>query len=158
MRDDVVQGLVASPDVRRLLASPQTGVNIVDQEGDILWASPSMLQATGHHARRAFLVLTLLLFAGCATPDEGTKFRLSGSFTAERIQADLDEFHAIVRPYSDDVAILESFPEPFSIRGIVGGCEQLRATLETKDYIASVGTCTVESDTGDDGDNPVSSP
>jgi hypothetical protein len=86
-----------------------------------------------------------LLLSGCGSPDESATFQLSGSFTADRTQEDLDEFHAIVEPYSDDVAIMESFPEQFSIRGIVGGCEQLRATLDSKQYIASVGACRAES-------------
>jgi len=36
--------------VERMLAVPGTGVYVVNQAGDILWASPSMLQATGHRA------------------------------------------------------------------------------------------------------------
>ena len=104
------------------------------------------------------LVAALVAAAGCASPDESESFQLSGSFTADRTQEDLDEFDAIVAPYSDDVAILESFPEQFSIRGIVGGCEQLRSTLDAKEYIASVSACRVESDAGAGGDEETSSP
>lgn len=98
-----------------------------------------------------------LLLSGCGTPESGPSFQLSGAFTADRTQEDLDEFDAIVRPYSDDIAIMESFPEQFAIRGIEGGCEQLRATLDAKDYIATVGACTPESEPGDDADDPTSS-
>lgn len=104
----------------------------------------------------AFLAAAILL-AGCASPAAGPTFALSGAFTPERTQQDLDEFHAIVAPYSDDVAILESFPEQFSIRGITGGCEQLRATLDAKDYVASVGTCRVETEGTGDPDEATSS-
>jgi hypothetical protein len=108
---------------------------------------------------RALLASALVTaVAGCASPDESETFQLSGSFTADRTQEDLDEFDAIVAPYSDDVAIMESFPEQFSIRGIVGGCEQLRSTLDSKDYIASVSACRVETDAGDGGDEATSSP
>lgn len=84
------------------------------------------------------------LLSGCATAEEGPQFRLGGSFTADRTDQDIAEFNAIVKPYSDDVALLESFPEQFVVSHIAGGCEQLRATLQSKDYIASVGACTKE--------------
>lgn len=108
--------------------------------------------------RITLVVAIAVLAAGCASPSDSPSFQLMGSFTADRTQGDLDEFHGLVAPYSDDVAIMESFPEQFAIRGIVGGCEQLRATLTSKDYIATLGSCTIESDPGDGGDEPVSSP
>lgn len=108
--------------------------------------------------RVALAGAVFVVLAGCASPDESETFRLSGSFTGDRTQEDLDEFEAIVEPYSHDVAILESFPEQFSIRGIVGGCEQLRSTLDSKDYIASVSACRVESGAGEGGDGTTSSP
>ncbi len=92
----------------------------------------------------ALAVVLGVLLAGCGTPAAGPSFRLSGTFTQDRTQADLDEFNGIAARYSDDVAILESFPEQFAIRGIVGGCDQLRATLQAKDYVASVGACQKE--------------
>lgn len=111
------------------------------------------------HGMRAVLPLVVLglLAAGCATPDAGPTFALGGSFTSAFDSADRADFNAVVAPYSDDVAFLESFPEQFSIRGITGGCEQLRATLQSKDYVASVGTCRSESDPGGDPDRATSS-
>ncbi|MEK6974876.1 MAG: PAS domain-containing protein [Candidatus Thermoplasmatota archaeon] len=44
---DVVQELAASPEVRRHLATPNTGVYIMRQDGDIVWASESMQAVTG---------------------------------------------------------------------------------------------------------------
>lgn len=118
------------------------------------------VEAVSRSPSMRLLVATALfvLAAGCATPDGGGSFRLSGSFTSDRTEADLADFQAVVRPYSDDVAIMESFPEQFAINGIVGRCEQLRATLEAKPYIANVGACTVEREAGDDGDEATSSP
>lgn len=101
--------------------------------------------------------LVLLLLAGCAAPDDETTFALSGSFTAEFDSADRADFQATVAPYADDVLFLESFPEQFSVRGIAGGCEQLRATLDAKDYVATVSTCRAESDATGDPDEPTSS-
>ena len=94
--------------------------------------------------RLALLAAAAVLLAGCASASEGPSFRLSGAFTAERTQADLDDFHATVAPYSGDVALLESFPEQFVIHAIVGGCDHLRATLQGKDYVASVSACVAE--------------
>lgn len=42
--------LAASPTVRRHLAQPNTGVYIVRQNGDIVWASESMQAVTGRSA------------------------------------------------------------------------------------------------------------
>lgn len=91
--------------------------------------------------RRPTLLLVLAaLLSGCS--GDAVSYRLSGAFTAERTQADLDDFSATVAPYSDDVAIMESFPEQFSIRGLDESCEPLREVLLAKPYIASVGECT----------------
>lgn len=89
--------------------------------------------------------LLALALAGCGTPAaDGPTFRLGGAFTEQRTDADLQDFQRTVRPYSDDVLLMESFPEQFSIRGIVGGCEQLRSQLDAKPYIATVGQCSPE--------------
>lgn len=91
------------------------------------------------------LVVTVTVLAlglaGCAEEDS---YRLGGAFTADRTQDDMEEFQRIVEPYSDDVAILESFPEQFAIHHIHHGCEELRAKLQAKAYIASVSNCTIE--------------
>lgn len=105
----------------------------------------------------ALAVLLLAPLAGCSSSSEGPTFMLSGSFTAQFGSADRADFAATVKPYSDDVAYLESFPEQFMVHGIVGGCEQLRATLQGKDYVASVGACAVES-AMHGGDEATSSP
>ena len=86
-------------------------------------------------------LLVLLLLSGCLS-SAPTPFDLSGSFTADRTQADLDEFHALVDPYADDVHIMESFPEQFAIDGKdVRRCDELLGLLKAKPYIAQVGPC-----------------
>lgn len=89
------------------------------------------------------LAVGCLLLAGClGSSTEPTPFRLSGSFTEDRTQADLDEFHALVEPYATDVRIMESFPEQFAIDGRdLARCDGLAALLASKDYIAHVGDC-----------------
>jgi hypothetical protein len=88
-----------------------------------------------------FTALLGVLASGCAAT-EPTPFRLSGAFTAERTEADLQEFHALVGPYADDVRILESFPEQFAIDGRESDrCDELAALLRAKAYIATVSDC-----------------
>jgi PAS domain S-box-containing protein len=41
------QEVVASSEVKAFLASPRTGVYVVDAAGNILWASPSMREVVG---------------------------------------------------------------------------------------------------------------
>ena len=95
---------------------------------------------------RIFVLTTTLLalaLAGCT--DEGDSYRLGGAFTADFTQADRDEFARITAEYSDDVAIMESFPEQFAVHHMHHGCEELRAKLLEKSYIASVSACMLES-------------
>jgi hypothetical protein len=90
---------------------------------------------------RTLPFVALLLLSGCLS-SAPTPFRLAGAFTAERTEADLQEFHALVEPYAADVRILESFPEQFGIDGHdLERCDELAALLVAKDYIASVGDC-----------------
>jgi hypothetical protein len=86
-------------------------------------------------------MVLVLLSAGCLSAAP-TPFRLSGAFTAERTEADLQEFQALVEPYADDVRILESFPEQFAIDGRDRDrCDELAALLRAKPYVAHVGDC-----------------
>lgn len=103
------------------------------------------------------LLLLPALLGGCASGGADPTFMLSGSFTEQFNGSDRSDFAATVEPYSEDVAYLESFPEQFVIHGIVGGCEQLRASLQAKPYVHSVGACIVESG-ATDGDEATSSP
>lgn len=90
--------------------------------------------------RAALVLLAALVLAGCS--GDAVSYRLGGSFTQTRTAADMDDFQATVAPYSDDVAIMESFPEQFSIRDLdADGCAELRGKLLAKTYLAVVGEC-----------------
>lgn len=65
----------------------------------------------------ALLALAAALLAGCSGGAE-TKYALSGAFKASRADHDLQDLAATAEPYGGDTAIMESFPEQFSIRGI----------------------------------------
>lgn len=101
------------------------------------------------------LLLLVAGLAGCSSPSSrDPTFMLSGSFGEAFGGADRQDFAATVEPYSHDVAYLESFPEQFVVHGIVGGCEQLRSTLQAKPYVAALGTCIAESRSSE-ADQPV---
>ena len=91
---------------------------------------------------RVLLVLVALALAGCTS--ESDSYRLGGAFTADRTSEDMAEFGRITAEYSDDVAIMESFPEQFSIKHMHDGCEELRGKLLEKSYIATVSECELE--------------
>lgn len=112
--------------------------------------------------RGAWLAVACLLLAGsvagCSSASEGPRFQLAGWFTADFDETDRTEFNAIVRPYSKDVTFMESSPEQFMVRGIVGGCEQLRAELDAKPYVGFIGACVAQGQASatDDGDEATS--
>ncbi|MGB0652405.1 MAG: hypothetical protein ACPGQL_04320 [Thermoplasmatota archaeon] len=91
-----------------------------------------------HLSAAALLAVAL---AGCTVDDEGT-YTISGAFTQSRTAGDLMDFHETVSPYSDDVAIMESFPEQFVIH--VDGrdrCDELHDLLSAKRYLGRLGAC-----------------
>lgn len=91
---------------------------------------------------RIVAILALLMLAGCTDAED---YKMGGAFTSDRSQADLEEFNQLVGQYSDDVAIMESFPEQFSIRGMnQADCEELYTKLQAKSYISSLNVCTLD--------------
>lgn len=106
----------------------------------------------------AALAAAFLPLAGCvADADEGM-VRLHGTFTADP-RPDWDAFEDLVAQYTDEsAAILESFPEQFLIDlDSMQDCEALRAKLDQKPWVASVGDCERVEAAGDGGDGPVGS-
>lgn len=100
------------------------------------------------------LLLAIPALAGCTA--EPT-YAVGGAFTSERTEADMQDFDASASQYSDDIAILESFPEQFRVGSLSqADCEALREELLQKDYLGRVGDCTEETEAG--GDQPTSSP
>ena len=94
--------------------------------------------------RRA--LLAALLVAGCVGA-QGT-MRLGGAFTEAATQADIDAFSEDMRRFGRgvDVAILESVPPQFSVRGLdADKCDDARALAASRPYVARVGECLQES-------------
>lgn len=89
----------------------------------------------------ALSVLLVIGLAGCA--GDAVSFQVGGSFRQDRADSDLDDLRATAAPYSDDVLVMESFPEQFNVRGLdEHGCNELRALLQAKAYLQHVGACT----------------
>lgn len=93
-----------------------------------------------------WLVALVLLLPGCV---EDRTYALSGSFTAERSQADIGELRQLGEDHGGNVQIMESSPEGFIVSGMSQQeCDDLHATLLEKEYLATVGACAVEDDSG----------
>lgn len=66
--------------------------------------------------------------------------QLSGAFKEEASQADLAEAQRLSKAEGGDMAILESFPMQFSVKGLdAGACARLREALAAEPYVARVG-------------------
>lgn len=67
---------------------------------------------------------------------------LSGAYTANATQADIQEAGMLARQEGGQMLTLESFPAQFQANGLdSSGCERLRAALHAKPYVARVGQC-----------------
>jgi hypothetical protein len=92
----------------------------------------------------AVLVLGSLALAGCheAVDEAGPEWRLSGSFTEETTQEDLDALVAMLEPYGATMAVLESFPLQFQITGPdPDDCPEVREMLLDHERVAEVREC-----------------
>ena len=88
------------------------------------------------------ILLPALLLAGCIGPQ--ATVNLGGAFTEAATQDDLTAFGDEMREFGRgvDVAILESFPPQFSVRGLPEDkCDDARALAQAKAYVARVGEC-----------------
>lgn len=83
------------------------------------------------------LAACMLPLAGCA--EEVPEARLAGAFTEGRTAEDMAEVRDILAPY--DVAIMESFPEQFSVTLPMEVCQERRDLLEDKPYLRSLSPC-----------------
>ncbi len=82
----------------------------------------------------------LLALAGCV--EDGPTYNVTGAFTADRDNADLETLGQWVRERGGDVAIMESFPEQFHASGLSAtDCEAFRVQLEQWDFIQSHSEC-----------------
>lgn len=84
------------------------------------------------------VVLLPVVLAGCADPT----YQVTGTFTSDRTEADIEDLRLLAQEHGGDVLIAESFPEQFVISDVSRHeCEELRGVLLEKDYLANVDTC-----------------
>lgn len=96
------------------------------------------------------------LVAGCLSPDEARGFQVSGSFTGQATQAQMDELGDYARARGGDLLLMESFPVRFRATGLdEASCEEARAYADGRAYVAEVGACGPEPEPTDDPEQPV---
>lgn len=77
-----------------------------------------------------------------AGSDAADGFTLTGAFSPDRTDDNLTAFEDLAEEFSDDVAILESFPEQFRVGNLTRpDCIDLRAALASEPYIARLAEC-----------------
>ncbi len=89
------------------------------------------------------LLILALALAGClsSTPDVA-EAGIRGAFTPERTSQDLQDFDSTARAHgARDIAIMESFPEQFSITIDAPSCDGLKQVLLDKPYLTGVRGC-----------------
>lgn len=110
-----------------------------------------------HLGLAAALVLASLT-AGCAGSDPGPDpaYRISGSFTENATQADTEDLREKVAGWGAEVQIMESHPMQYRVHGFAqADCDAIRAVLEERPYIATVGDC-APVERASNGDEPTS--
>ncbi len=86
--------------------------------------------------------LLFLALAGCLSTGDEAEFGITGSFTSDRDNADIDTLSDWVRARGGEVAIMESFPEQFHASGLTkADCEDLAVQLDAWDFIQSRSDC-----------------
>lgn len=86
------------------------------------------------------LALLALPLAGCA--GEETSYGVTGSFTEDRSDEDIEEVRELAHAQGGEIVILESFPEQFQVRALsLEECEAFREEVEQKPYIDTVEGC-----------------
>lgn len=94
------------------------------------------------------LALLALALAGCA--GEETPYGVTGSFTEDRSDEDIEEVRELARSHGGEIVILESFPEQFQVRAMsLEECEAFREEVEQRPYIDTVEAC-AEAEAGAD--------
>ncbi len=89
-----------------------------------------------------FIVATLLLASLVGCVDSEDTYRISGSFTADRADEDIQALVDKGRGLGGDTAIMESFPEQFTVRAFgLKECRELETWLAAQDFIASMTSC-----------------
>lgn len=103
-------------------------------------------------SRRCLLLVGLLVGAvlvpGCATPqpdaDDGADHEVSGTFTRNATQAQMDELANYTRDRGGEIAFLESFPVQFRASNLTEeACGDVRSYAGERAYVDDVGACKV---------------
>lgn len=92
------------------------------------------------------LLLLALLAAGCAGPAQDSALSgdalLAGGLTAAATPSDLADMERLVAEKGGRTLLMQSHPMQFQVQGLdAGACEEVRAALRGKPYVASVGGC-----------------
>lgn len=94
----------------------------------------------------AGLLLTAVLVPGCAVPEpdgaEDGNYQVSGTFTEEATQEEMQALGNHTRAQGGEIAYLESFPVQFRASNLTEpACEDVRAFAADQTYVAEVGAC-----------------
>lgn len=82
----------------------------------------------------------LVVLSGCVA---GGQYSLSGTFTEDATQADMEDLGDRVAAHGGTLDLMESFPVQFSASGLDNnGCDAVREEALARDYVAAVGSCT----------------
>lgn len=96
---------------------------------------------------RLLWLLVVLPLAGCV---EDPTYAVSGSFTEDRTDSDIEELQALADQHDGSVQIRETAPEQFTIGDLSEeDCETVRAILVEKEYLEDVGACVEQHDRAD---------
>lgn len=94
------------------------------------------------------LALLALSLAGCA--GEETPYGVTGQFTEDRSDQDIEEMRQLAEEHGGELVVLESSPEQFQARDMsLEECEAFRSEVEQKSYVDRVEGCT-EAEAGAD--------
>lgn len=103
-------------------------------------------------------LVTLLLVAGCTTQAASRPYEISGTFTEDASNEDLEDLRDRLVAYGTTMRVMESFPMQYAIEVDHGqaACHEIETMLEERAYVATIGDCRERLDTGDE-DAPTSS-
>lgn len=108
------------------------------------------------------LLVAVALLPGCATPEpDGSSdqtYQVSGTFTENATQAQMDELGNHTRDRGGEIFYLESYPVQFRASNLTQeACSEVRSFAEDRTYVSDVGACEVPQRTSVDAQRAVSS-
>lgn len=120
-----------------------------------------MVTATYRPWVLAVLLVAVALVPGCATPEpdgsDGASYQVSGTFTENATQAQMEELGNHTRDRGGEIFYLESFPVQFRATNLTEqACGEVRSFAEDRAYVSDVGACEVPKRTSGDAQRAVS--